>query len=159
MVRQDHLQGQVDLLVAGKKGWLYQPLLDAPERFGIAGEVRFLNYVSEDTLASLYRHSLALVYPSLYEGFGLPVLEAMAWGCPVICSARGALAEVAGESAVIVDPLQVDDIAHAMRMVWGDAGQRQQWVQRGLDNVAQYTWTRAAELTRQVYAAVVQNEN
>ncbi len=155
-VHQDHLRGEVDLLIAGKKGWLYQPLLDSPSRLGIAGQVRFLNYVSEDALATLYRHALALVYPSLYEGFGLPVLEAMAWGCPVICSSRGALAEVAGGASCIVDPLRVESIAQAMAQMWGRPEERVQWKQRGELRAGTYTWAKAAALTRKVYTEILQ---
>lgn len=150
-VRAQQLEGVVDLLIAGRKGWLYEPVLEAPSRLGIASQVRFLEYVSDNELASLYRHSLALVYPSLYEGFGLPVLEAMGWGAPVICSNRGALAEVAKNAAVIVDPLSIEEIAENMGQLWGNPDLRAVWAARGRENVGNYTWSRAAKQTREVY--------
>ncbi|MCY0909884.1 MAG: glycosyltransferase family 1 protein [Sulfobacillus thermotolerans] len=154
LVDKQKLRGQVDLLIAGKKGWLYEPVLEAPSRLGIAEQVRFLDYVSEDDLASLYRHAIALVYPSLYEGFGLPVLEAMGWGAPVICSNRGALAEVAGNAAMIVDPLSVEDIAAHMEQLWTHPEHHDIWAQKGLEHIRSYTWSQTALQTRAVYLQV-----
>lgn len=148
-------RGEVpDLLIAGRLGWLYQDALKAPAKWGVADRVTFLHYVSDDVLASLYRHSLALVYPSLYEGFGLPVIEAMGAGIPVISSARGALAEVGKNVAIWVDPLDIESIAQGLATVLTGDGKIRQQVQAGIERANEYTWDNAAQKTRAVYAEV-----
>jgi glycosyltransferase involved in cell wall biosynthesis len=109
-------------------------------------EVR--GHVSLDELVSLYRHASALVFPSLYEGFGQPVLEAMACGCPVACSAIPALAEVAGDAAHTFSPDDPESIAKAVRDVLADPGR---YRERGIARAAQFTWTRAAAQYESVY--------
>jgi glycosyltransferase involved in cell wall biosynthesis len=125
----------VELRVVGPRGW------------GDVG-VDSLGFVDDEELARLYRGAQCLVYPSLYEGFGLPVLEAMACGTPVVTTATGATAEVAGGAAVLVDPLHVDAIAHGIR----DAvGRRDELRAAGLDRAAGFTWGEAARRTIDVY--------
>ncbi len=153
-VHETRLAGEVELVVVGKKGWLYQPVLDAPARWHVKNAVSLLEYVPEDLLRSLYQHSLALVYPSFYEGFGLPVLEAMAYGTPVIASDRGALAEVCANAALIVDPTDIDQLAQSMMKIWQDPQLRKSLSQRGRQRAQQYTWDRTVDLTREVYSQV-----
>jgi glycosyltransferase involved in cell wall biosynthesis len=110
--------------------------------------------VGEGLLGKLYRSALVTVYPSLYEGFGLPILEAMASGVPVITSNRSSMVEVAGEAAMLVDPEDTDEIAAAMRELLEDEGRRGELVRRGGERSREFTWERTARETVGVYERV-----
>jgi glycosyltransferase involved in cell wall biosynthesis len=133
------------LVLAGRPGWLSAPIVAAalarPER------VHLLAYVPDESLAGLYSGAAAFVFPSLYEGFGLPVLEAMACEVPVVCSNTSSLPEVAGEAAMSVDPLDTGALAAAIRRVLLDPSLRSTLVARGLDQITSFTWDRAARET------------
>jgi len=117
--------------------------------------VRFLGFVPDATLAVLYRLAALFVFPSLYEGFGLPPLEAMASGTPVVTSNVSSLPEVVGDAALLIDPMDASAIAHAMARVLNEPGLRAQLVQRGFDRVKQFSWERSVARVRQVYAELV----
>ncbi|HBQ94508.1 MAG: glycosyltransferase family 4 protein [Firmicutes bacterium] len=153
-IHENHLNGQTDLLIAGKKGWLYESVLEAPGKWNVGERVFLLDYVSKADLHELYRNALALVYPSFYEGFGLPVLEAMACGTPVISSNKGALKEVCGDAALLADPSDIDRLSQYMKQIWEDRDLRISLGQRGRERAARYTWAVAAEMTREVYLQV-----
>jgi glycosyltransferase involved in cell wall biosynthesis len=106
--------GENHLIIAGQKGWKSEAFFEALARHPFRSDIRITGYIPDDTLAAYYVQAKALIYPSEYEGFGLPVLEAMACGCPVICSNTSSLPEVGGEAAVYVDPMDVDDMALQM---------------------------------------------
>ncbi len=139
------------LVLAGSVDYRSREALEALSRGERDGGVRYVSRVSDDELAALYRGALALVYPSRYEGFGLPALEAMASGCPVIASNAGALPEVAGDAAVLVDPDSLDGLAEAMRRMAGDAGLRGDLAARGLARAREFSWERTAARTLEVY--------
>lgn len=141
-----------DLILVGNMGWNGNPISAAVERLDLGDQVRYLGYVPTPDLVALYNLSDALAFPSLYEGFGLPVVEAMACGTPVICSSEGSLAEVAGSAAEFVQPDEVGSIASALRRVLTDDTRKEELRVRGLARVTQFSWTRAAEQTRQLYA-------
>lgn len=123
-----------------------------------AADIRFLGFVEDAVLPDLYRAALGFVYPSLFEGFGFPPVEAMACACPVICSARGSLAEVVGNAAEIVEPESVDGIASALTRLWGEPDVRQRLIAAGLPNAQRFRWDRCAEQTLELYArAAVSN--
>ncbi len=130
------------LVIAGGRGWLYDDILAAAEEHG--DRVRILGFVDEADLPALYRSAALFVFPSLYEGFGLPVLEAMACGVPVVCSNASSLPEVAGDAALLVDPFDVDGLSRAMGRVLEDEGLRGEMVARGLAQAARFTWDGAA---------------
>jgi len=136
------------LVIAGAKGrsqvFSQVPVEQLPPRVHLTG------YVSDDTLPALYSGALALVYPSLYEGFGLPPLEAMACGTPVITSNTTSLPEVAGDAAILVDPLDLDQIGSAIARVATDSGLRTDLSRRGVARAANYSWDVAAKATLQV---------
>jgi alpha-1,3-rhamnosyl/mannosyltransferase len=142
---------RAQLVIVGGLGWglasTHRKLLEG----GFGPEVRYLGHVPDADLAGLYAGAVGLVYPSLYEGFGLPVLEAMASGCPVITSARGGLAEVGSDAVRVVDPLCVGDVEEAMGELLCDGRLREQLRQRGRERAAGSTWRRAAEQTLHVY--------
>ena len=110
------------------------------------GAVRYLGYVDEATLRDLYRRASFLIFPSLYEGFGLPIIEAMALGAPVITSSVSAMAEVAGEASLLVDPYDEDQILTAMRRLFLDTDLRAELRQRGFERAREFTWERSARL-------------
>ncbi len=137
----------ITLVHAGPEGWLAD---DVPR-----DTARFLGYVPVADLRVLYGLARTLVYPSLWEGFGLPVIEAMACGCPVITSAVSALPEVAGGAALLVEPTSTDALAAALERVWTDEGLRRDLVARGLERARAFTWERTARETMAVYARVL----
>ncbi len=133
---------RLQLVIAGGMGWLYQDILAEAEKH--AGSVRLLGFVDDGDLPALYRNASLLAFPSLYEGFGLPVLEAMACGVPVICSDVSSLPEVAGDAALLVDPLATAGLTEALARVLEDAGLRRQMISKGLAQAARFTWEQAA---------------
>jgi glycosyltransferase involved in cell wall biosynthesis len=140
------------LLVAPGYGTFHDDALTAlVARLGIAGDVRLLGWVSDAELEGLYALAALFVLPSLYEGFGLPVLEAMARGVPVACSDRGSLREVAGGAALVFDPERPDDIARAIAQVLGDREQADRLRAAGREQAARFTWERSAQLTLDAY--------
>ena len=124
------------------------------EALGLRDAVRFTGFVDDDHLPDVYRGALLFVYPSLYEGFGLPVLEAMACGVPVITSNRASLPEVAGDAALLVDPTQPEALAAAMSALLHDSAMRQALRAKGLARAAAYTWKLVAQRTVAVYRMV-----
>jgi glycosyltransferase involved in cell wall biosynthesis len=134
---------RLQLVLAGREGWLYEPIFKEVARLGLRECVRFLTRVDDDDLVSLYRGALAFIYPSLYEGFGIPPLEAMACGVPVAASTGGALAEVLDGAAEFFDPVDVDAMVGAMDRVLADAPVRARLISRGRQRAQEYTWERA----------------
>ncbi len=135
----------IELLIVGKKGWLYDEILGAPKKFGVENRVRFLDFVPDEALPSLYTHAKCFVLPSLYEGFGLPVLEAMAHGTPVVVSSGSSLPEIAGDAGIYVDPSDVSSIIDGInRALTESAADRKARIQQGLQRVKEFTWEGAA---------------
>lgn len=120
--------------------------------------VRFLGFVEDHFLPALYRRAWLFVYPSLYEGFGLPPLEAMACGCPVACSSVSSLPEVVGDAALTFEPLDEAAVATALRRGVEDSGLREGLRRAGLARAAQFTWAKAAQALLQQYAQVMHGE-
>jgi glycosyltransferase involved in cell wall biosynthesis len=124
-------------------------------KLGISGSVETLGTLSDNALAQVYRTSDVLVMPSLHEGFGLPILEAMASGTPVVASNRGSLPEVVGDAGLIVEPDDIEAIADAVVRLITDPKVRDEMIARGIDRSGQFTWERTARATLDVYRAVV----
>jgi glycosyltransferase involved in cell wall biosynthesis len=147
-------QDDLTLVIAGGKGWGdvdYQATVDGLK---LQDHVRFIGFVEDDQLPDLYRGALVFVYPSLYEGFGLPVLEAMACGTPVITANRTSLPEVAGDAALLVDPTQPEALAAAMTSILTDSHLQQALRAKGLARARTFSWDTVAEETVAVYRAV-----
>jgi len=136
-------------LLVGQQGWKCADVLKEAQASG--GRVVLPGYVEEPDLPLLFAHATALVYPSLYEGFGLPVVEAMACGTPVITSRGSSLQEVAGGAALLVDPLDEADIARALEAVATDAALAASLRARGLERACAFSWTRTARETAEAY--------
>jgi len=142
------------LLIAGRKGWLYQATFEHVKKTGMEDAVSFLDYVPDDDLPALFAACDAFVFPSLYEGFGLPPLEAMACGAPVIASNTSSLPEILGDAALLVDPRDVGAIADATERVIANAALRDELRAKGIAQAAKYSWERAAQETLRVYEQV-----
>jgi len=145
--------GSPQLVIAGSPDPRYPEAGKLARTLGISGRVRFLEKVDEEELLYLYNGALVLVLPSLYEWFGLPPLEAMACGTPVICSNRGSLPEVAGDAALLVEP-GVEEIAAGLRKIWKDEALRSELSRRGLKRAASFSWEKTAAETLNVYKEV-----
>ena len=145
----------VKLLIIGDEISKYQNLRRLVHRFQLHQKVRFLGFVPDATLGALYRLASVFVFPSLYEGFGLPPLEAMAAGAPVITSNVSSLPEVVGDAALLIDPLDAGAIADAMARVLTDQALRASLIARGHERVKAFSWTRSVARIRQVYAELV----
>ncbi|MDW8396007.1 MAG: glycosyltransferase family 1 protein [Anaerolineae bacterium] len=146
---------EVQLVIAGGKGWLYDEVLEAVHQLGLRERVRFVGYVEDDDLPHLYRAASVFAFPSLYEGFGLPPLEAMASGVPVVASNVSSLPEVVGDAGALVDPLDVSALAEALEQALCDEAWRARCMARGLERAAHFTWQRAAEQVLGLYESVL----
>ncbi len=142
------------LLIIGDEISKYPNLRRLVHRFQLHQHVRFLGFVPDATLSALYRLASLFVFPSLYEGFGLPPLEAMAAGAPVVTSNVSSLPEVVDDAALLVDPMDAGAIADAMARVLADAGLRAELRARGLERVKAFSWQRSVERIRAVYTEV-----
>jgi glycosyltransferase involved in cell wall biosynthesis len=131
-----------------------QKLQEKVEKSGLSGRVQFLGYVSDEELAYLYGKTQALIFPSLLEGFGLTVLEAMSQGAPVITSHTGALAEIAGDAALLVDPYSVESIGQAMSEVIDNDRLRTSLIEKGKRHIELFSWKETGEGLRRVIDTV-----
>jgi len=150
----------ISLVIVGRKGWLYEETLEAPQRLGVADRVKFLEFVPDNDLPSLYAGALCFALPSLYEGFGLPVLEAMAYRCPVVVSDASSLPEVAGDAGIYVDPYDTQSIARGIMQALRERNttQARERVRRGLAQVKKFSWEKAARQTLEVLTRVGKGE-
>jgi glycosyltransferase involved in cell wall biosynthesis len=143
--------GVVKLVLAGGKGWLYDELFAQVESLGLGEAVIFPGYVKGDDLPLWYNAATVVAYPSLYEGFGLPVLEAQACGTPVLTSNVSSLPEAAGDAALMVDPYDVEALAAGLDRLLTDAALRRELRERGLAHARKFSWPRTARETACVY--------
>lgn len=146
---------QAILVIAGHWDQRFPESLRQAEKCGISERTRFLGPVAEADLPALYSAALAFLFPSLYEGFGLPVLEAMACGTPVLTSSQGSLGEVAGDAALTIDPYDTAVIAEGVATLIEDAPRREKLIQRGKRRAEQFSWEESARRTLAVYRRVL----
>jgi glycosyltransferase involved in cell wall biosynthesis len=146
------------LVVVGQPAWSYESELALIDELGMRDRVILPGYVRQEDLPALYNAATAFAFPSLYEGFGLPLIEAMACGVPALASNVSATAEVAGDAALLVDPLSVDEIREALRRLLTDAGLRDELSRRGRARAANFSWRRAADETHAVYERALAGE-
>lgn len=141
------LTNGLQLVLAGQKGWLYDEVVREVQRLDLAERVILTGYVPDKDLPSLLSGAVAFVFPSLYEGFGFPILEAMACGTPVVCSDVSSLPEVAGDAALLVDPLDTEALTTALHQVATDEGLRNDLVAKGFCQIGHFSWRRSAQET------------
>ena len=145
------LQHHYPLVVAGMKGWHYESIEQALAGLVKSGQVRLPGYLPASDLPAMYAGAAVMVYPSLYEGFGLPPLEAMASGVPVVTSNRSSLPEVVADAGILVEPEDEAAIAESIRTLLDDEHEAHKLIQRGLKRARQFTWERCAQETVAVY--------
>jgi glycosyltransferase involved in cell wall biosynthesis len=146
---------EIDLVLAGRRAWLWGKILREANCPRYRERVHLLDYVPEDDLPALYQSALAFVYPSLYEGFGLPVLEAMASGTPVLASKVEPLVSLVGDAGRLVQPENEDEWRAALTEVMADGETRKTLAERGKQRATQYSWERAARETMKCYEAAL----
>jgi glycosyltransferase involved in cell wall biosynthesis len=146
----------LSLVIAGGRGWKDEDILAEPERLGLGNRVRFPGFVADDDLPALLSAAELFAYPSLYEGFGIPILEAMACGTPVIASDRSSLPEVTGDAGLQVDPLDVTALTAGLERLLTDHEVRTDLIRRGRERAAQFTWPAAARRLLAVYTRLLE---
>jgi glycosyltransferase involved in cell wall biosynthesis len=142
-------------LIAGGKGWRSSDIYQFVQELGAESRVRFLGYVPQVDLPWLYCGATCFVYPSLYEGFGLPLLEAMASGIPVITSNTSSLPEVAGNAGILIDPQSEAELGKALIKVLSDESTRREMSENSLKRAARFSWEKTALETLKVYESVL----
>lgn len=142
------------LVLAGEKGWLSESIYQKAHQSPLRDKILFLGRVDDEVLSSLYQKAISLVFPSLFEGFGLPILEAFKYDCPVITSNLSAMPEVAGNAALLVDPYSVDQIAQAMDRVTSDNQLRRSLISKGRQQFKKFSWEKCAHETLTVIEGV-----
>lgn len=150
LVAREH-DGEIELVLGGREGYGHEEVMATYRSLGIEDRCRFIGFIPEDDLPALYSAARLFVFPSLYEGFGHPVLEAMACGTPVVSSAVSAIPELAGDDAVLVDPLEARQIADGILRVLSDSQLSADLVERGKARAKLFPWTETARKTLDVY--------
>ncbi|HEY2930792.1 MAG TPA: glycosyltransferase family 1 protein [Acidobacteriota bacterium] len=148
----------LDFVMVGKDLGGRAEIEERAGALGILPRLHFLQDLPVDQMPHYYQNAVALIYPSLYEGFGLPLLEAMQWQCPVVASRVASIPEVAGDGAWLVDPLNPDEIAEGIRAILRQPETRQRFIEKGLKRAALFTWRKTAEQTAEVYRQVCGGE-
>ncbi len=136
-----------ELIIAGKKGWMYDSLFQEVLNLGLSRKVFFTDYVTDKQLIFLYRHAYAFIMPSLYEGFGIPILEAMSYGCPVISSYTSSLPEVGGDACLYFNPSDTNDLKKKMDQLINDKRLRNELIKKGKKRIKIFSWTKCAKET------------
>jgi glycosyltransferase involved in cell wall biosynthesis len=153
-----HLQtaGDVDscLVIAGCRGWKDSIIFETVRQLRLDTRVHFMDFVPDADLIKLYQSACVVLHPSLLEGFGLPVVEAMACATPVICSSTTSLGEIAGDAALLIDPLDTDELAHAITTLLADTAQWHHFSQKGVQQAQTFQWATAADQTRAIYRQI-----
>lgn len=142
------------LVMVGAASWQHSTILNEVEASPVKDEIMWLKFVAEEDLPAIYNLATALIFPSLYEGFGLPLLEAMACGCPVVCSNTSSLPEIAGGAAILVDPTNVEQLADGIYRVITEDKLRNSLTKKGLKRASYFSWQRAARETLEVFEEV-----
>ena len=134
-------------MIAGQKGWMVEEIYEAPKKYRVEDRVKFIGRVADADLPVVYKMANLFAWPSLMEGFGLPLLEAMQMGVPVISSNRGALVEVGGKAALQIDPENIRELAEAMKLVLENQELREGLIEKGYKQVKKFSWAKAAKET------------
>jgi glycosyltransferase involved in cell wall biosynthesis len=152
--QRSSVPANLKLVLAGGKGWLYDDIFEHHAASAVREDILLPGFVPDELLPAIYSAAEVLAFPSLYEGFGLPILEAMACGTPVVASRASCLPEVAEGAALMIDPTNVDGLTAALELALTDADLRAQLIEHGRGRAAEYSWRRAAEQLLAVYRRV-----
>ena len=153
--KKENNECDFNLVIAGEKGWMYSSIFALVEKLKLENSVTFIGYIEDGELPILYNAAKVFVYPSLYEGFGLPVLEAMACGIPVITSNTSSLPEIVGDAGIMVDPRDSAALAAAIQKVILDNDLREEMIRKGLKKAENFSWEKTAKETTQIYNKVL----
>lgn len=156
MLDEQHKK-EIKLVIVGEKGWMYQHIFNYVTEHKLENNVIFTGYVPDDELPVLYKNAICFLYPSFYEGFGIPIIEAMASGCPVITSNTSSLKEIAGNAAVLVEPNDTNAINKAIVEIITNKKKREELRIKGKKQAKNFSWQTMAEKTKEVYSVVLKN--
>lgn len=145
---------RIKLVSIGFKRWKYEKDLELISSLGLNDDVLLLGFIPDEEMPALYNSATCFVFPSLYEGFGIPVPESQACGCPVIVSNTGALPEVSGGAGLLINPNDYKDIANAIHRIFTDKGLRKELINKGLENAGRFSWERCARETLALFNKV-----
>lgn len=148
------IPAEISLYIIGGKGWQYEEIFDEVKKYGLENRIKFLGYVDEKELPLYYNAAACFVFPSLYEGFGIPPLEAMQCGCPVVCSNTSSLPEVVGESALLVNPLSSHDMSKAIHSILSDVKLATNLREKGLMQAKKFSWEKSAESLQEMFKRI-----
>lgn len=143
------------LVITGRKGWLYKEILERMRKTPFSNDIVFTDFIDDEDLPFLYSGAEIFLYPSLYEGFGLPLLEAMACGTPVITSNVSSLPEIAGDAALLVNPVNIEEIARAVERLTRDSKLREEMRKKALERAMFFSWEKAAKETLKIYEEII----
>ena len=158
LLREKHPDAPA-LVLAGGKGWQYERIFEASAASDVRGHILFPSYIPSEDMAAVYSGALAFVFPSLYEGFGMPPLEAMACGCPVLTSKAASLPEAVGNAALLCNPMKIKAIARGMELLLTQENLRNMLIERGFRRAKQMSWEAAADKLYQVYSELQDERN
>ncbi len=149
-LKKDSKNSNLQLIIVGKRGWLYEEIIDKINKYNFKKDIIMSDYISDDTLIKLYQCAICLVLPSYYEGFGLPVIEAMACGCPVAVSNTSSLPEIVGDAGLTFYPDNIQDITAKLELLISNEAVRRHYIQTGLLHVKKYDFKNCAKKTLEV---------
>lgn len=149
---------QYKLVIIGRKGWKYQEILEAPNKYGVEDSVKFLEEVTDEELPIFYKSAELFVLPSLYEGFGLPILEAMKYGCPVATSNVSSLPEAGGDAAIYFNPENVNEISDVLRKVIKNKDLRDDMIKKGYVQIKKFSWEKTAKEVLEALESVAKKQ-
>lgn len=141
---------ELHLVITGKRGWLFDQIFKEARDLYLDNKIIFTGYVSDEELVYLYQKAFCFVLPSYYEGFGIPVLEAMSFGCPVIASFSSSLPEVGGEAALYFDPADYKDLADKVKLLYDDKSLAKELIRKGRERIKQFSWNTCAKETLEI---------
>lgn len=150
-----HAGHDIHLVIAGGRGWLDAPIYALVKSTGMEAFVHFIGFVEDDDLPALYSAATCFAYPSLYEGFGLPVLEAMACHTPVLTSNVSSMPEAAGDAAILIDPFDTQAISHQLERIINETQLRETLIQKGTEHVKSFSWQKSAQKLKNVYSEML----
>jgi glycosyltransferase involved in cell wall biosynthesis len=152
LLHQSHPEGKLpQLVLAGKRGWLDNEIMRAAHSGDVGADIRFTGYIADEDLSSLYSGATCFAYPSYFEGFGLPIIEAMKCGTPVIAGNRTSIPEVVGDAALLFDPFDVNSLVATLKRILNDSDLRAELSAKGLQRASEFSWQTTARLTLAAY--------